>query len=85
MSIRLQILLAEEEMKELKRLADEEHMTVSSWVRRAIRNEKKTRPETAARKKLEMVRKAAGYTFPTGSIEELAAEIETGYEIRLEP
>jgi len=47
--------LDEAELKEVKTLAEQEKMTVSAWVRRAIQHEKKERPGTAARKKLQII------------------------------
>ncbi len=79
MSIRLQVLLDEEELMEVKELAVQEKLTVSAWVRRAIQHEKKERPGTAARKKLQRIQSAANYDFPSGDYSEMAAEIESGY------
>ena len=79
MSIRLQILLDEDELQEVKKLAIEEKLTVSAWVRRAIQHEKKERPGTAARKKLQIINKSSKYNYPTGDYQDIAAEIDSGY------
>ncbi|MDA3940804.1 MAG: hypothetical protein PF693_16090 [Spirochaetia bacterium] len=79
MSIRLQVLLDEEELGELKILAEQEKITVSAWVRRAIQHEKKERPAKSARKKLEIIQSFATYDFPSGDYKDIAVEIETGY------
>ena len=47
MGIRLQFLLTDEEYTEIKRLASQEHMTVSAWVRRAIQHEQRERPRSS--------------------------------------
>ena len=79
MSIRLQVLLDEDELKEVKKLAVQENLTVSAWVRRAIQHEKKERPGTAARKKLQVIQNFSKYDFPTGDYKDMAAEIDSGY------
>ena len=85
MSIRLQVLLDEEELRSLKECAKKEKITVSDWVRRALRHEMNERPAEGARKKLEMIRRYARYDFPSGDYDTLAAEIESGYGSGLEP
>ena len=79
MSVRLQVLLDDEELKEVKELAIQENLTVSAWVRRAIQHEKKERPGTAARKKLKTIQSFSKYDFPSGDYSDMAAEIESGY------
>ena len=79
MSIRLQVLLDDDELKEVKELAFQENLTVSAWVRRAIQHEKKERPGTAARKKLQTIQNFSKYDFPISDYKEIAAEIESGY------
>jgi len=79
MSIRLQILLAEEELQEIKRLAAQEHMTVSAWVRRAIQHEQRERPRSVVQGKQEVIRKAAEFQFPTADYADIAADIESDY------
>ncbi len=74
-----------EEIEELKALAAQEKMTVSAWVRRAIQHEKRERPGKTARKKLEAVERLSEYNYPTGNIEQMIAEIETGYLKDLAP
>ena len=75
----MQVLLDEEELKEVKMLALLEKITVSAWVRRAIQHEKKERPGTAARKKLQAIESFSKYDFPTGDYKDIAAEIDAGY------
>ncbi len=79
MSVRLQVLLDEEELQEVRILAKEEKITVSSWVRRAIQHEKKERPGVALRKKLEIIQKLSKYNFPVHDYKDMAAEIDSGY------
>lgn len=79
MSIRLQVLLDKEELEEIRRRAEEEHMTVSAWVRRALEHEKRERPSTAVRKKLELLHAARRHHFPAGDYTEMAADISRSY------
>ena len=79
MSIRLQILLSEEEMKELRKLAAREHVTVGEWVRRALREARSARSTPDPQARLKAVRRAAEYSFPTGEVDQMLAEIERGY------
>ncbi|TVR31120.1 MAG: CopG family transcriptional regulator [Spirochaetaceae bacterium] len=85
MSIRLQVLLEEEEMAALKQLARQENMTVSEWVRRAVKHEMRERPGKAAQTKLETVRSFARYGFPVADWNDMAAEVESGYLDGLKP
>jgi len=79
MSTRLQILLDDNDLSEVKELAMEENLTVSAWVRRAIKHEKKERPGTAARKKLEVILNFSKYDFPISDYKDITAEIDSGY------
>ena len=79
MSRRLQVLLSEEEMKEVRKLAAREHVTVGERVRRALRTARAERSALDPQARLKAVRRAAEYSFPTGDIEQMLAEIERGY------
>jgi hypothetical protein len=79
MSKRLQVIIRDEEMRDLRRAAKGQRMTVSEWVRQALRSARRREPGTAAGKKLDAVRAAARHSFPTGDIEQMLAEIERGY------
>lgn len=82
MSKRLQVLLEEAEMAEVRRAARRERMTTAEWVRQALRAARRAAPEGDARKKLAAVRASARHDFPTGDIGQMLAEIERGYEQR---
>lgn len=79
MSTRLQVLLDESEMKEIRRAARRRRMTVSDWVRTVLRDGRQAEPGTAARTKLEVVRAASEHSFPVADVEQLLEEIESGY------
>lgn len=78
MSKRLQILLAEEELAELRALARREGLTLSEWVRRALRRARDERPTEDRARKLAAVRTASRHSFPTADIERMLEEIELG-------
>jgi hypothetical protein len=67
-------------MDEIRRLARSEAVTVSEWVRRAIREARARRPAYDSRQKLQAIRRAAEYSFPTADIEQMLHEIEQGYQ-----
>ena len=80
MSKRLQVLLPDPEMEEIRRLARRERLTVGEWVRRILREARSRQPVREPQLKLKAVRKAAEYSFPTGDIEQMLGEIERGYQ-----
>jgi hypothetical protein len=79
MSKRLQVLLEEPEFREVQRAARAQRMTVAEWVRQALRAARRREPTTGARKKMEAIRVAARHSFPTADIDQMLAEIESGY------
>ena len=80
MSKRLQVLLPDKEMEEIRQLAKREHLAVGEWVRRALRDARAERPVKGPESKLRAVRRAVQYSFPTADIEQMLAEIARGYE-----
>lgn len=85
MTKRLQVLLEDEELAEIRRIARERRMTVAEWVRQALRRARRQEPETDSARKLATVRAAARHAFPSGDIDDMLAEIERGYVARDEP
>ena len=79
MSIRLQVLLDEAELREIRQIARRERMSVAEWVRQALRAARRRQGLGDSRKKLEVVRAAARHSFPTGDIDQMLSEIENGY------
>ena len=73
------MILRDEEMRDVRRAAKGKRMTVSEWVRQALRSARRREPGTDAGKKLDAVRAAARHDFPAGDIEQMLAEIERGY------
>ena len=80
MSKRLQVLIPDAEMEELRKLARREHLALGEWVRRVLREARSQRPVQEPQAKLKAVRKAAEYSFPTADIKQMLAEIERGYQ-----
>jgi hypothetical protein len=80
MSKRLQVLLPDREMSDIQRLARRERLTVGEWVRRTLREAREQKPVNDAEAKLKAIRRGAGYSFPTGDIEQMLGEIERGYQ-----
>ena len=79
MSKRLQVLLEEPEFREIQRAARAGRMTVAEWVRQALRAARRRQPLSSGGRKLETIRAAARYAFPTADIEQMLSEIESGY------
>jgi hypothetical protein len=66
-------------MEEIQTVAEQEHMTVSEWVRHALRAARRSRPTKDAAKKIAVIRTAARNEFPSGDIKQILNEIEQGY------
>lgn len=79
MSKRLQVLLSEKELAEIRQSARRRKMTTAEWVRQALRAAQRGQPRGPARRKLEAVRAAALHAFPAPDIEDMLDEIERGY------
>ena len=79
MSKRLQVLLSDQEMTDIQRLARRERLTVGEWVRRALREARAQKPVNDSEAKLKAVRRAAELSFPSADIEQMLSEIERGY------
>ena len=79
MSKRLQVILDDREMKEIRTIARRRRMTVADWVRGALRAAKAEEPSADPSRKLQALRAATAHSFPTADIEEMLAQIEHGY------
>jgi len=79
-SKRLQVVLPDQEMSEIQRLARRERLTVGEWVRRTLREARSRKPVSDAESKLKAIRRAAEYSFPTSDIDQMLREIEQGYQ-----
>jgi hypothetical protein len=81
MSKRLQVLLADEEMSDIRLLAQHERLTVGEWVRRTLREARKDKSVKDPATKLAAIRRAVEYDFPTADIDQMLREIEQGREL----
>ncbi|GMU67341.1 MAG: hypothetical protein AMXMBFR36_36150 [Acidobacteriota bacterium] len=81
MSKRLQVLLEEEELREVKRAARLARVSVADWVRDALRAKRQAAPASAPDRKLAVVRAATRHAFPVGEVGAMLAEIESGYGV----
>ena len=79
MSKRLQVLLADDEMSDIRILAQRERLTVGEGVRRTLREARAQKSVKDPAVKLEAIRRAAEYNFPEVDIDQMLREIEQGY------
>lgn len=79
MSKRLQVLLDERELSELGEIAERHGMTVSEWVRQAIRAARRRESQGDVARKLAVLRTAMTHAFPAPDIEQMLEETERGY------
>jgi hypothetical protein len=73
------VFLEEAELREIHRLARRHRMTVAEWVRQALRAASRGAPRSDAGKKLQVVRAAVEYNFPTADIGDMLRQIGRGY------
>lgn len=79
MSIRLQIVMDEAEVRDYRRLAKRDGLTLAEWVRQKLRRAKREEPSVAAEIKLAAIRAATAHAFPTADIDQMLEKIEAGY------
>jgi hypothetical protein len=79
MAKRLQVIIRDPEYREIQRMARSRHMSIAEWVRQALDLARRREPITDVGKKLEIIRAAVRHDYPSGDIEDMLAEIESGY------
>jgi hypothetical protein len=79
MSKRLQVILQDPEYREIQRVARSRRMSLAEWVRQALDSASRQEPTGSLGKKLEAIRRAAEHDYPSGDIDTMLAEIESGY------
>lgn len=79
MTKRLQVLLDDDELRDIQRIAKRARLTTAEWVRLRLRDarEREMKPDVA--KKLAAIRRAGSYRFPAPGIDQMLDEIEGGY------
>ena len=85
MSKRLQVILKDPEYREIQRVARSRHMSIAEWVRQALELARRREPGASVGKKLEAIRSAALQGYPVSDIEQMLAEIESGFETGTAP
>lgn len=78
MSIRLQVLLEAAELRDIRRAARRRRMTVSEWVRQALRAARRADPGSDPGRKLAAIATASRHDFPTADIDQMLADIDRG-------
>ena len=79
MSTRLQVVLDDEELEQIRRLAEAQHQSVSDWVRQALRAARREYPSLEAGRKIQVVREAVTHRYPSADMDDLLRDIESGY------
>lgn len=79
MSKRLQVVMSDEEYRDLEMTARADAVSVSEWVRSAIRLARSRRPQASAESKLKAVAVGYAFAFPTADIDQMLEDIESGY------
>ena len=74
--------MSEAEAASLRQVARRAGLTLSEWVRRALRAARDTQAGPSAPSKLEALERALGCNHPTGDIDEMLAEIDRGRDLR---
>jgi hypothetical protein len=72
------VLLEEPEYRGLVRIARARGMTVSEWVRHALREATREEPSVNRARKLAAIRTAAVYSFPVSNIDAMLTDIDRG-------
>lgn len=75
MKTRLQVVIDESELREIQDSARRRGVTVSEWVRGALRAALPAQAGPNRGQKLDAIRSAARHAFPTGDIQDMLAEI----------
>jgi len=80
MSRRLQVLLDERELRDIRLAATRAGQTVSEWARQAMRAHSHAgSSDVDPARKLAVIQSAATHSYPTAEIGEMLSQIETGY------
>ncbi len=79
MAKRLQVILQDPDYREIQRMARSRHMSIAEWVRQALDLARRREPASNTGKKLDVIRAAVRYAYPTGEIDTILREIESGY------
>lgn len=78
MSVRLQVVMEAAELREIRRAARRQQLTVSEWVRGALRAARRGTPGPDPGRKLSAIAAASRHAFPTADIDQMLDEIQRG-------
>lgn len=78
MSTRLQVVMDDEELEEIRAAARRRRLTVSEWVRQSLRRARQGEPGRSVDEKLRSLQEAQEHRHPTADIEEMLEEIARG-------
>ena len=80
MTKRLQVLLDDDELREIQALAKRRRQTTATFVREALRAARSAAEYRPVESRIRAIREAAAtYSFPAGDIETIKSEIERGF------
>ena len=79
MSIRLQVVMNQDELDAIRTAARERGMTVSEYVRETLREAGRKGASGDTERKLAAIRAADRHAYPTADIDQMLGEIERGY------
>lgn len=79
MSTRLQVVLDDLELAEIRASAARAGVTVSEWVRQSLRRARRESATGDVEAKLAAVRAGARHAFPAPDVAQMLDEIERGY------
>ncbi len=79
MTKRLQVLLADDELEEVRRIARRQRQSVAEWVRAALRRAVEADAGHSAEDKLRALHASVAHEFPTGAIDQMLDETRRGY------
>ena len=85
MTKRLQVLLDDDEYEEIQAAARSQSLSISEWVRQALRRARSDQPRTTTEAKLRAIAEASSHQHPTADIDVMLAEIETGRSLPWTP
>ena len=83
MKKRLQVLLDEREWSDLRKFATSRGQTVAECVRQTLRQVVRSKQDDQIQARLAAIRAAAALQFPSGTIDQMNADITRGYSTGL--
>lgn len=79
MSKRLQVLLEPSEYKAFQHISRGLGLSLGEWVRVSLRKSSQEFSPKGVDRKLTAIREASRFSFPSGEMDQMNAEIERGY------